>query len=108
MNTPIQESKKKITEMFDLILQLRQKVDDEINSLEKKIEHLEKEVNEREQKTKTDIVKLNVGGKKFATSKTTLTMYENSMLSSMFSGQYELAKDDEGNVFIDRDGALFK
>lgn len=27
-----------------------------------------------------------------------------SMLASMFSGRYEVEKDDKGAVFIDRDG----
>jgi len=54
------------------------------------------------------IIKLNVGGEKFATTKTTLTQHDGSMLATMFSGCYELALDDKGHVFIDRDGHLFR
>jgi len=56
----------------------------------------------------SQIVKLNVGGKKFATSLSTLTKYKDSFLYAMFSGKYSLTKDDKDHVFIDRDGSLFE
>ena len=52
-------------------------------------------------------VKLNVGGSKFETTLSTLTRYPDSMLGAMFSGRHELPPDDEGYVFIDRDGTHF-
>jgi hypothetical protein len=53
-------------------------------------------------------VKLNVGGVKYETTLTTLTADgDDSMLGSMFSGRHELHLDDEGEVFIDRDGKHF-
>ena len=52
-------------------------------------------------------VKLNVGGKKFETTLTTLTTYPDSMLGAMFSGRHEVPPDEEGCVFIDRDGKHF-
>ncbi|EOD23272.1 hypothetical protein EMIHUDRAFT_469573 [Emiliania huxleyi CCMP1516] len=52
-------------------------------------------------------VKLNVGGSKFETTLTTLTRYPESMLGAMFSGRHEVPPDDEGYVFIDRDGKQF-
>ena len=53
-------------------------------------------------------VKLNVGGVKYETTLTTLTADgDNSMLGSMFSGRHELQTNDEGEVFIDRDGKHF-
>jgi N-acetylneuraminic acid mutarotase len=54
------------------------------------------------------LVKLNVGGRTFTTSKTTLTRYEESLLGRMFSGRHELATDEEGRAFIDRNGELFE
>jgi hypothetical protein len=53
-------------------------------------------------------VKLDVGGVHFTTSLTTLMTEPESMLAAMFSGRHELEKDDDGRVFIDRDGELFK
>ncbi|KAM9963235.1 hypothetical protein ACTFIW_006460 [Dictyostelium discoideum] len=53
------------------------------------------------------IIKLDIGGKFYSTSLSTLTKYPNSMLGVMFSGRYELPRDKDGKVFIDRDGKLF-
>jgi len=53
-------------------------------------------------------VKLNVGGVRYETTLTTLTADgDESMLGSMFSGRHELQTNDEGDVFIDRDGTHF-
>ena len=53
-------------------------------------------------------VKLNVGGVKYETTLTTLTADgDESMLGSMFSGRHELHTNDDGEVFIDRDGKHF-
>jgi len=56
---------------------------------------------------KGDLVKLNVGGTLFQTTWDTLTK-SNSMLSAMFAGQIPVKLDDNGCVFIDRDGKFFK
>ncbi|KAL6078778.1 BTB (POZ) domain-containing protein [Balamuthia mandrillaris] len=53
-------------------------------------------------------VKLNVGGVKFVTSLDTLLMYPDSMLGNMFSGRYNIEKDEKGYFFIDRDGTHFR
>jgi hypothetical protein len=53
-------------------------------------------------------IKLNVGGVKYETTLTTLTADgDDSMLGSMFSGRHELHPDEDGEVFIDRDGKHF-
>lgn len=57
---------------------------------------------------KGDLVKLNVGGKIFQTTWDTLTKECNSMLSAMFAGQFPIQLDENGCVFIDRDGKHFK
>jgi len=53
-------------------------------------------------------VKLNVGGVKYETTLTTLTADgDESMLGSMFSGRHALVTNDDGEVFLDRDGTHF-
>ena len=55
-----------------------------------------------------DIVELNVGGRIFATTRTTLCKDANSMLAAMFSGDLRPAHTDkEARYFIDRNGELF-
>ena len=53
-------------------------------------------------------MKLNVGGSKFETTLSTLTRHPGSMLGAMFSGRHEVPQDDDGYVFIDRDGTHFR
>eukprot|EP00062_Callorhinchus_milii_P006930 gi/632947992/ref/XP_007889349.1/ PREDICTED: BTB/POZ domain-containing protein KCTD21-like [Callorhinchus milii] len=52
-------------------------------------------------------VTLNVGGRLYSTSLTTLTRYPESMLGSMFSGAMPTS-DSQENYFIDRDGEMFR
>jgi hypothetical protein len=59
------------------------------------------------QLTSTKQVRLDVGGYKFSTTLTTLTADPNSMLAAMFSGRFLVEKNEEGCVFIDRDGRHF-
>lgn len=56
------------------------------------------------------VVKLNVGGAKFETTLSTLQRYPSSMLGTMFSGRdgIDVPVDDDGYVFIDRDGTHFR
>ena len=54
------------------------------------------------------IVKLNVGGHYFTTSRQTLTRDPNSMLAAMFSGKFEMEPRGDGAFFIDRDGTHFR
>jgi BTB/POZ domain-containing protein KCTD7/14 len=54
------------------------------------------------------IINLNVGGYYFTTSLSTLLKYEDSMLAVMFSGRHDIAKDEYGRFFIDRDGKYFR
>lgn len=53
-------------------------------------------------------VKLNVGGDKFETTLSTLTAQPDSMLAAMFSGRHKVPQDEDGYVFIDRDGTHFR
>lgn len=54
-----------------------------------------------------EIVKVNVGGSVFVTSRATLTKCPDSMLAALFSGRYKLVKLDDA-IFIDRDPQHFK
>ncbi|XP_059892561.1 BTB/POZ domain-containing protein KCTD21-like [Gadus macrocephalus] len=55
-----------------------------------------------------DPVSLNVGGELYTTTLDTLTRCRDSMLGAMFSGQIAPLRDRRGNVFIDRDGKVFR
>ena len=54
-----------------------------------------------------NIIKLNIGGQYFTTSKTTLLADRNSLLGTMFSRYHELTKSSDGSYFIDADGTYF-
>ena len=58
--------------------------------------------------TPDSIIRLNIGGHYFTTSKTTLSSDANSMLAAMFSGVHKLSKCDNGMYFIDADGTHFQ
>ncbi|KAG2435939.1 hypothetical protein HXX76_007134 [Chlamydomonas incerta] len=57
----------------------------------------------------SDVIRLNVGGTAMATSRRTLTLLPDSLLATMFSGDWDdhLARDPSGAVFLDYDPALF-
>ncbi len=75
------------------------------------LEMRRKNFSEMSQRLKTvhfsEVVKLNVGGKHFQTSISTLQRDSNSMLAAMFSDRFELNKQSDGAYFIDRDGSNF-
>eukprot|EP01065_Artemidia_motanka_P016131 TRINITY_DN1988_c0_g1_i10.p1 TRINITY_DN1988_c0_g1~~TRINITY_DN1988_c0_g1_i10.p1 ORF type:complete len:480 (+),score=125.75 TRINITY_DN1988_c0_g1_i10:223-1662(+) len=52
-------------------------------------------------------VTLNIGGTTFETTRETLTAEEGSMLEAMFSGRFNVEKEESGACFIDRDDANF-
>ncbi|XP_070545109.1 BTB/POZ domain-containing protein KCTD1-like [Ptychodera flava] len=58
--------------------------------------------------TVSDMVRLDVGGKVYTTSLTTLTRYPDSMLGAMFSGRFPVQTGHDGTCLIDRDGKLFR
>lgn len=53
-------------------------------------------------------ISLNVGGQVYTTTMDTLTRCRDSMLGAMFTGQIPVVRDDKGNIFIDRDGKVFR
>ena len=56
----------------------------------------------------SDIIRLNVGGERYTTTRATLTQYPHSMLGAMFSGALATSIDEHGCFFIDRDGPTFR
>lgn len=54
-----------------------------------------------------EIVKLNIGGVKYTTTKSTLCKTGENFFSGLFSGKLTALKDEEGCIFIDRNGAYF-
>ena len=106
-------SKKKEEDSKELFI-WKQQVESECEALRNqiKLERLaldkQKKAFVGDQKFKTQKkIKLDVGGKIFSTSITTLVSEPDSMLAAMFSGRFELEKDEEGTFFIDRDGKHF-
>jgi len=57
-----------------------------------------------------ELVKLNVGGQRFVTTRTTLCRVSGSKLEALFSGRHvnSSLQDEEGAYFMDRDGTLFQ
>ncbi|KAL8614307.1 hypothetical protein ACOMHN_007645 [Nucella lapillus] len=53
-------------------------------------------------------VTLNVGGVLYTTTSFTLQKYPESMLGAMMSGKLSTTRDPQGNLFIDRDGTIFR
>ena len=53
------------------------------------------------------IIRLNVGGVYYTTTKATLCRHPDSMLGAMFNGSMPTTIDEDGRYFIDRDGSLF-
>ncbi|XP_062966275.1 SH3KBP1-binding protein 1 isoform X3 [Cynocephalus volans] len=53
------------------------------------------------------VIHLNVGGKRFSTSRQTLTWIPDSFFSSLLSGRISTLKDETGAIFIDRDPTVF-
>ena len=58
--------------------------------------------------TRENIIKLNIGGNYFTTSRATLCADKDSMLGVMFSGIHHMTKCDDGAYFIDADGTHFR
>lgn len=94
-----------------------EKIQEALNQVALEMASLKKEKNQQEksssdlftklQKESAGKIVLDVGGSIFTTSITTLCGEPNSMLAVMFSGRFNIPKDDKGVVFIDRDGEYF-
>jgi hypothetical protein len=89
----------KLKEMMEQMAQMKSEMEAKSKKEEEFIRNLQKQEN--------NPINLNVGGQLFTTSLTTLCFEPNSMLASMFSGRFEMQKDKNGCVFLDRDPIYF-
>ena len=55
-----------------------------------------------------EVVALNVGGKVFSTSLTTLRKHPGSVIAQMFTEPIAVHRDDMGHYFVDRNGDVFE
>jgi len=123
---PQQMSKQSLAQTYDSFLKRAQ---EEMQTIEREKTSWEeqKKIMQKHTFVEDEIITLNVGGKIFATAVSTLQqplkiVYEEDEIdaedaqaaaeamkpqdhffSAMFSGNFDLAKDKQGNVFIDRD-----
>lgn len=54
------------------------------------------------------VVKLNVGGVLYTSTKSTLTSIPHCYLSRLVTGAIRPLRDERGTIFIDRDGHVFR
>ncbi|CAG9766347.1 unnamed protein product [Ceutorhynchus assimilis] len=54
-----------------------------------------------------DILHLNVGGKRFSTSRQTLTLIPDTFFTALLNGRISSLRDEKGCIFIDRDPSVF-
>ncbi|XP_022921061.1 BTB/POZ domain-containing protein KCTD3 [Onthophagus taurus] len=54
-----------------------------------------------------DILHLNVGGKRFSTSRQTLTCVQDTFFTALLNGRISSLRDEKGSIFIDRDPEIF-
>ncbi|ELR24748.1 K+ channel tetramerization subfamily protein [Acanthamoeba castellanii str. Neff] len=57
---------------------------------------------------KPELVKLNIGGTRYTTTKATLTRLEDSFFKALLDGDIPSTLDDQGAYFIDREGRYFE
>ena len=93
----------------DLVKRFKDEFNEIIEGERAKLKTEVEAFNEEKQKMKVfavsddDIIPLNVGGKKFTTTRSTLCQVEGSLLATMFSGRWEdgVKRDKDGAVFFD-------
>ncbi len=93
----------------DLVKRFKDEFNEIIEGERAKLKAEVEAFNEEKQKMKAfavsddDIIRLNVGGKKFTTTRCTLCQVEGSLLATMFSGRWEdgVKRDEDGAVFFD-------
>jgi len=95
-----------------------QTLENEIKLLQDKLENqkliikqkheIEQNFIEQNKQNLKDKIKLNVGGYKYETCRSTISQYTESMLESLISGRFKIEYDSNDYIFIDRDGEIFK
>lgn len=54
------------------------------------------------------VIKLNVGGRHFCTTRSTLTSMPGTMFEALLSGRHAVIRDNDGAIFLDRDPDIFE
>ncbi len=98
-----------LTKFDDLVKRFKAEFNEVIEGERAKLKAEVEAFNEEKEKMKgldvsdDDIIRLNVGGQKFTTTRSTLCQVEGSLLATMFSGRWEDAvkRDEDGAVFFD-------
>jgi len=106
----MEDIKSRYDKMVSAMTSELQEIQQFTTSLEKEIDTLTKERNElgfAPHKLPSNRVFLDVGGDFFSTTVDTLTRVPDSWLGRMFSGRFPIHVNDDGRIFIDRDGSHF-
>ncbi len=98
-----------LTKFDDLVKRFKAEFNEVIEGERAKLKAEAEAFNQEKEKMKgldvsdDDIIRLNVGGQKFTTARSTLCQVEGSLLATMFSGRWEDAvkRDEDGAVFFD-------
>lgn len=61
-----------------------------------------------EMEASNTVIKLNVGGRQYCTTRSTLTTFPGSMFEALLSGRHAVVRDSEGAIFLDRDPDIFE
>ena len=102
-------SKNLLTKFDELVKRFKNEFDEIIEAERAKMKAEVEAFNEEEKRMEAfvirddDIIRLNVGGKKFTTKRSTLCQVEGSLFATMFSGRWEdsVERDQDGAVFFD-------
>ena len=98
-----------LTKFDDLVKRFKAEFNEVIEGERAKLKAEVEAFNEEKEKMKgldvsdDDIIRLNVGGQKFTSTRSTLCQVEGSLLATMFSGRWErgVKRDEDGAVFFD-------
>ncbi len=106
-----------LNQYWDSIIAKAQEMKQQMNQeMEKKLQEIKEEQNKLDVLTNKvkqvsplvkDVVKLNVGGKKFATSRDNL-LKEPSFFTGLLSANFAVERDEKGAIFIDRNPKYFQ
>ena len=101
-NTIIADAEKKAKNIIDDAVANTRKMKEDVSSWEEEKKTI------ASSQTIQPRIKLDIGGVRLVTSAVTLTRFPDSMLGTMFSGRHVLPLDEDGYIFIDRDGTHFR
>ena len=94
-----------VKKSLEEIEQMHRELDERMAELQH-AEQLCEKINKRSESVEHKI-RLNIGGAVFMTTRDTLTTEPDTMLRAMFSEEFATQHDEDGEVFIDRNGRHF-